>query len=100
MILCFYAVRVFHSHVVLIRSIFTNTHVQLWADTSGGGSWMKHAGGVAWLIQRRGPDAYLTDWDKTMLFSFRAMIVGHFSASPGLSLGASPEIYKGRYCAS
>lgn len=36
---------------------------------------MKHAQGVSWLIQQRGPSAYKNHWDKAMLFSFRGIIV-------------------------
>jgi hypothetical protein len=36
---------------------------------------MKHAAGVARLVEQRGPDMYKDDLDQTMLFSFRSMIV-------------------------
>lgn len=42
---------------------------------------MKHASGVGSLIQQRGPDAYLTEWDKDILKSFRALIVRTHSVS-------------------
>jgi hypothetical protein len=54
---------------------------QLFAGTSEGGkaapgSWMKHASGVSWLMQKRGPEVYRQCfWDKEMLLSFRTLIV-------------------------
>lgn len=64
---------------------------KLFAETSGGGSWMSHARGVAWLMQQRGPDSYLEDWDKSMLFSFRSMIVGHQTSALGPPLAPSQK---------
>ncbi|KAK3943018.1 hypothetical protein QBC46DRAFT_378732 [Diplogelasinospora grovesii] len=38
-------------------------------------SWMKHASGVSWLLQQRGPDAHREPWDRSMLLSFRTPII-------------------------
>ena len=46
---------------------------------------MSHAGGLAVLMQKRGPGAYLDLWDRSMLFSFRSMIVS-LPPSPTTSL--------------
>ena len=53
---------------------------------------MSHARGVTWLMQQRGPDAYMEDWDKAMLFSFRSMIVSSATSLPPLPF----PLYQGR----
>lgn len=49
---------------------------QLFADTTETSTaWTKHAQGVTRLMQQRGVDGYTDPWDRSMLFSFRALIV-------------------------
>lgn len=36
---------------------------------------MKHASGVGTLIQSRGPQAYLEEWDREIFKTFRALMV-------------------------
>ncbi|KAK3322517.1 C6 zinc finger domain protein [Apodospora peruviana] len=39
-------------------------------------SWMTHAAGVSWLIQQRGAGVYRDSaWDKSMMLSFRTLII-------------------------
>lgn len=53
----------------------TVLHKKLFAGTTNANSWMKHAAGVSWLMQQRGPDAHKDPWDCNMLRSFRAITV-------------------------
>ena len=41
-------------------------------------NWMKHASGIAKLVQARGPARFNNHFDKSMLASFRSMIVKRF----------------------
>ncbi|KAB5558541.1 C6 zinc finger domain protein [Coniochaeta sp. 2T2.1] len=50
---------------------------ELFAGTKDAASWMKHAAGVSWLLQQRGPEAHRDDWDRSMLVSFRNIIIMH-----------------------
>ncbi|KAB5570190.1 hypothetical protein GE09DRAFT_698513 [Coniochaeta sp. 2T2.1] len=56
----------------MILSLF-----ELFAGTKDASSWMKHAAGVSWLLQQRGPEAHRDDWDRSMLVSFRNIIIMH-----------------------
>ncbi|KAH8909917.1 hypothetical protein BR93DRAFT_428457 [Coniochaeta sp. PMI_546] len=56
----------------MILSLF-----ELFAGTVDAGSWMKHAAGVSWLLQQRGPEAHRDDWDRSMLVSFRNITIMH-----------------------
>ncbi|OAA58551.1 C6 zinc finger domain protein [Niveomyces insectorum RCEF 264] len=49
---------------------------ELFADTSGSAaSWTQHAQAVTRLLQYRGVDGYDDAWDRSMLFSFRSVII-------------------------
>ncbi|KAL1861435.1 hypothetical protein VTK73DRAFT_7110 [Phialemonium thermophilum] len=48
---------------------------ELFAGTVNTDSWMKHASGVASLIQQRGSASYTDPWDRSMLRSFRPFII-------------------------
>lgn len=61
---------------IVYNADFGDCVAQLFAGTTTSDSWMKHATGVSWLIQQRGPDAYTTSWERSMFLSFRGLIVG------------------------
>lgn len=48
---------------------------ELFAGTKDAESWMKHAAGVSWLIQQRGPGVYTHPIDRAILLSFRPIII-------------------------
>ncbi|RKU40057.1 hypothetical protein DL546_000116 [Coniochaeta pulveracea] len=48
---------------------------KLFAGTTNANSWMKHAAGVSWLMQQRGPEAHRDSWDCNMLRSFQAITI-------------------------
>jgi hypothetical protein len=48
---------------------------KLFAGTTNANSWMKHASGVSWLMQQRGPEAHKGPWNCNMLRSFQAITV-------------------------
>jgi hypothetical protein len=48
---------------------------KLFAGTTSPSSWMSHAQGVTHLMKLRGPKAHENEWGRTILLSFRPMIV-------------------------
>ncbi|KAI0128817.1 C6 zinc finger domain protein [Xylariales sp. AK1849] len=48
---------------------------ELFAGTSTPESWMRHASGITRLMQLRGPQAYEANWEKSILLSFRPIII-------------------------
>ncbi|KAK6866101.1 hypothetical protein PG995_002629 [Apiospora arundinis] len=61
-----------------LNSAMILCHYELFAGTattSSWSTWMKHAVGVGRLIQLRGPDSFNSEWERTILLSFRPIII-------------------------
>ncbi|KAL2212800.1 hypothetical protein CC79DRAFT_454614 [Sarocladium strictum] len=50
-------------------------HFEMFAGTGDALSWMKHADALALLIEKRGPEAYTSDWDLSIFNTSRTAIV-------------------------
>ncbi|KAH8673834.1 hypothetical protein BX600DRAFT_509065 [Xylariales sp. PMI_506] len=50
-------------------------YYELFSGTTRSDVWMVHAAGIGRLIQLRGPKAHESDWERSILLSFRSIII-------------------------
>lgn len=53
------------------------TILKLFAGTTAPDTWLRHAQGIATLMEQRGPAAHTQGNDAAILFSFRGILVRH-----------------------
>lgn len=59
---------------------------------------MQHATGISSLIQRRGPDVYQNEWDRSILNSLRPILVSFLLFLSQLLFATSIGVFTKRLC--